>query len=116
MMNKAIISLKYELKNVSYNIDSLQTMTKNIMDKLSSINSLPQSQDSDEYNATFADTLWPIQNTHELNEQERLLKEDQSERNIIVSCKMYNAICFSHSVKKCNFGLNLLNSKLFKKM
>eukprot|EP00102_Acyrthosiphon_pisum_P019109 XP_016656319.1 PREDICTED: uncharacterized protein LOC100571727 isoform X1 [Acyrthosiphon pisum] len=84
MMNKAIIGLKYELKSVSYNIDSLQTMTKNIMDKLSSINSLPQSQDSDEYNATIADTLWPIQNENELNEQERLLKEDLSERNIII--------------------------------
>jgi len=87
MMNKAIIGLKYELKSVSYNIDSLQTMTKNIMDKLSSINSLSQSQDNEEYNATFADTLWPIQNEDELIEQERLLKEDLSERNIIVSYK-----------------------------
>ncbi|CAI6377291.1 unnamed protein product [Macrosiphum euphorbiae] len=79
MMNKAIIGLKYQLKSVSYNIDSLQTTTKNIMDKLSSINSLLQSQDSDENNATFADTLWPIQNENELNKQERLLKEDLSE-------------------------------------
>uniref|UniRef100_A0A2S2PBC1 Uncharacterized protein n=1 Tax=Schizaphis graminum TaxID=13262 RepID=A0A2S2PBC1_SCHGA len=84
MMNKAIIGLKYELKSVSYNIDSLQTMTKNIMDKLSSINSLAQSQDCEGYTATFADTLWPIQNENELNEQERLLKEDSPERNIIV--------------------------------
>jgi len=78
---KLLTGIKYEIKSLAYSVECLQNISKTIVEKLSTKETIT-IQSNDE-NATFYDDVWPIECENDLNQQEECLK-DVTKRNAMV--------------------------------
>jgi hypothetical protein len=83
---KLLTGIKYEIKSLAYSVECLKNISKTIVEKLSTNESIATQGNYE--NATFYDD-WPIECESDLNHQEECLK-DVTKRNTMARYSDFN--------------------------
>lgn len=76
-VKSSLINLKYEIKVLSYSLDSIKTILQSIEMNTSHITSTATEHN----NLDIQELIWPVSNLEQLNDIEKLLTDHRLKRN-----------------------------------